>query len=72
MNLQFQNRRIPKWMRDTSLLIYIVHPMVIYLLDFTGMQKGLIHWLAVTLLSVGVASVFVIVKKKQKTVIRKV
>lgn len=68
MNLQFKNRSIPKWMRDTSLIIYIVHPMVIYLLDFTGMQKGFMHWLAVTMLSIGAASIFVSVKNKLKSI----
>ena len=70
MNLQFKNRSIPKWMRDTSLIIYIVHPMVIYLLDFAGMPKGIMHWLAVTMISVGAASIFISVKNKLKLIYR--
>lgn len=72
VDFQFKNRSIPKWMRDTSLIIYIVHPMVIYLLDLIGMPKGIVHWLTVTLLSIILATFYVLVKNKLKTVTRKV
>ena len=64
INFQFGNQRTSKWMRDTSLIIYIVHPMVIYLLDLTGMSKGILHWLIVTLLSIVLASVLVFLKNR--------
>ena len=66
MDLQFKNRNMPKWMRDTSLILYIVHPMVIYLLDLTGMSKGILLWLTATLLSIGASAIFVLVKVKLK------
>lgn len=72
VDFQFKNRSIPKWMRDTSLIIYIVHPMVIYLLDLIGMSKGIMHWLTVTLLSIIFATFYVFVKNKLKTVTHKV
>ena len=64
VNFRFKNQRISKWMRDTSLIIYILHPMVIYLLDLTGMSKGVLHWLIVTLLSIISASIFVFLKNR--------
>ena len=71
VNFQFKNQRISKWMRDTSLIIYIVHPMIIYLLDLAGLPKGILHWLTVTILSISAAAVLVLVKNKLKTVKRK-
>ena len=66
VSFKSKNGRITKWMRETSLIIYLVHPMIIYLLNFSSMQEGVIHWLIVTLMSILVASVFEFVRMKQK------
>lgn len=70
-DFQFKNRQIPKWLRETSLIIYIVHQMAIYLLDIAGMQKGIAYWLSVTLLSIAFSIAFSAVKNKLRPNLRK-
>ncbi len=52
LNIKFKNRMLAKWMRNTSLIIYIVNPMIIYLLNIAGLTQGILLWLTVTVISV--------------------
>ena len=57
-------------LRDMSLLIYCVHPMFCYLLGKMGIAQGLLLWVSVTVLSVGVAFLWSDLKihlRKQKS-----
>lgn len=51
VDFRFKNRSIPKFMRDTSMIIYIIHPMVIYLLDLTCISAPILRCLAVTVVA---------------------
>lgn len=64
VNFKFVNPGIPKLMRDTSLIIYIIHPMVIYLLDILIMPDDVIRWLLVTAISIMVSVFLFFMKSK--------
>lgn len=54
-----------KWqyrLRDMSLMIYCLHPMLCYAFKQWGIDTGLILWLSVTVLSVGIAYLWSVLK----------
>lgn len=64
VDFRFKNRGIPKFMRDTSLIIYVIHPMVIYLLDLTCISGGILRWLAVTAVSVAISYILLFLRSR--------
>jgi len=52
------------WFRDISMYIYIVHPMIVDILLKRNFPKGVLLWIGVTLLSIGVSCGLQYVNKK--------